>query len=129
MYKRENPYLIKDGKFTPEKEDCFRFCFHESECCKKNSGTCPVEGLSLMDVYFVDNLQKGKMPEEHEMAYCVNLAKMLITGKFERPVDIFYCRDGHIGCSDGRHRLCVAQKLNQSGKDVKIGVKVNLLMG
>ena len=54
---------------------------------------------------------------------------MLIAGKFERPVDIFYCRDGHIGCSDGRKRLCVAQHLNQSGKDLKVAVKVNLLMG
>ena len=82
-----------------------------------------------MDIYFIDSLHNGERPEEYEAAYCINLAKMLIARKFERPVDIYYCKDGHIGCSDGRHRLCVAQKLNQSGKDLKVSIKVNLLMG
>lgn len=97
MRKREQPYFIKDGKFMPEKGDYFRFCFHRNECCQKHSGVCPIEGLSLMDIYFMDSLKKDNRPEEFEAAYCVNLAKMLIAGKFERPVDIFYCRDGHIG--------------------------------
>lgn len=129
MPRREQSYFVKDAKFIPEKNDIFRFCFHRNECCKEHNGTCPIEDLSLMDIYFIDNLQKGRIPEEYETAYCINLAKMLIAGKFERPVDIFYCRDGHIGCSDGRKRLCVAQHLNQSGKDLKVAVKVNLLMG
>ena len=129
MSKRENPYFIKDGKFIPEKGDTFRFCFRWDECCKEHGETCPIEDLSLMDIYFMGGSEKKGTPQEYEAAYCVNIAKKLIAGEYERPVDIFYCRDGHIGCSDGRHRLCIAQKLNQSGKASKVSVKVNLLMG
>lgn len=66
MRKREQPYFVKDGKFMPEKGDYFRFCFHRNECCQKHSGTCPIEGLSLMDIYFIDSLQKDNRPEEFE---------------------------------------------------------------
>ena len=79
MRKREQPYFIKDGKFMPEKGDYFRFCFHRNECCQKHSGVCPIEGLSLMDIYFMDSLKKDNRPEEFEAAYCVNLAKMLLS--------------------------------------------------
>ena len=69
------------------------------------------------------------LPRESEANYCLGMAKKLICGDFERPVDIFYnTRDGHICCSDGRHRICVAQKLNSTDKAKKLAVKVNLMV-
>lgn len=65
MPRREQSYFVKDAKFIPEQNDIFRFCFHRNECCKEHNGTCPIEDLSLMDIYFIDNLQKGRIPEEN----------------------------------------------------------------
>ena len=128
---KRNPYLIKHGYFTPEKADRIKFRFAPSECCLLCHGQCPIEHLTAADLYCVgDDLYKGRpLPAEDSPDYCLGLALLLLGRKLNRPVDIYYAiRDGHIGCFDGRHRLCVAQKLNSQDKNVKISVLVNLLM-
>ena len=69
------------------------------------------------------------MPKEYEPDYCIGMAKKLICGDYQFPVDIqLSSLDGHIICYDGRHRICIAQKLNGE-HEFKVPVKVNFIVG
>ena len=99
IHLRTNPYLIKDGKYYPETRDDIHFNFAKDECCKCHNGTC------------------------------IGMAKKLICGDYQFPVDIqLSSLDGHIICYDGRHRICIAQKLNGE-HEFKVPVKVNFIVG
>ena len=108
IHLRTNPYLIKDGKYYPEVRDDIHFNFAKDECCKCHNGTCPIEGLTLADLYFVDISPNRTVPKEYEPDYCIGMAKKLICGDYQFPVDIqLSSLDGHIICYDGRHRICI----------------------
>ena len=129
IHLRTNPYLIKDGKYQPETRDDIHFNFAKDECCKCHNGTCPIEGLTLADLYFVNVSPNRIMPKEYEPDYCIGMAKKLICGDYQFPVDIqLSSLDGHIICYDGRHRICIAQKLNGE-HEFKVPVKVNFIVG
>lgn len=124
-------YAIKHGYFQPEQGDKIRYRFSENECCKLCTGKCPIEGLSAVDFYFVpENMDLTMRPEENTPDYCLGIARLLLTASFQRPVDIYYnISEGYWGCLDGRHRICVAQKLNTKARGIKTSVLVNLMLG
>ena len=86
IHLRTNPYLIKDGKYYPETRDDIHFNFAKDECCKCHNGTCPIEGLTLADLYFVNVSPNRIMPKEYEPDYCIGMAKKLICGDYQFPV-------------------------------------------
>lgn len=123
-------YTIKNGYFTPLQEDDIRFHFHTDECCKKCGKKCPIEGISPADLYCTrEEIKSAGIPEENSPEYCLGIAKLLLMSEFRRAVDIYYVMaDGHFGCYDGRHRLCVAQKLNTKSRGIMASVLVNLML-
>jgi len=124
-------YTIKHGYFQPEREDKIRYHFSKDECCKLCTGKCPIEGLSAADLYFsAEMLESRKRPKEDSPDYCLGIARLLLTSAFQRPVDIYYnMAEGYWGCLDGRHRICVAQKLNTKARGIKTSVLINLMLG
>lgn len=129
IHLRTNPYLIKDGKYYPETRDDIHLTLRKTNAAMCHNGTCPIEGLTLADLYFVNVSPNRSCQKSMNQTIVLEWRKSLICGDYQFPVDIqLSSLDGHIICYDGRHRICIAQKLNGE-HEFKVPVKVNFIVG
>ena len=88
--------------FDPSGKE-FKFNFTKGTCAKLNTGIC-----ELQDFYTDDD--KG---DDLKYTRCQNILIGLMSGKINSIKMIPYihkCTCGHWVCTDGQHRICVAQK-------------------
>ena len=87
--------------FDPSEKE-FKFNFTKGTCAKLNTGIC-----DLQDFHTDDN--KG---DDLKYTRCQNILIGLMNGKINSVKMIPYihrCTCGHWVCTDGQHRICVAQ--------------------
>ena len=88
--------------FDPSGKE-FKFNFTKDTCAQLNTGIC-----DLQDFYTDD--KKG---DDLKYTRCQNILIGLMSGKINSIKMIPYihrCTCGHWECTDGQHRICVAQK-------------------
>ena len=117
------------GNIIPRLETISILTLRKTNAASAIMALAQLKDLTLADLYFVNVSPNRIMPKEYEPDYCIGMAKKLICGDYQFPVDIqLSSLDGHIICYDGRHRICIAQKLNGE-HEFKVPVKVNFIVG
>lgn len=99
---------------------CFRLDAFSCYRCK--TGVCSLDDIGLEELD--NNCTKIYHEGLAERKDCRDLARAFLGDGVDHAVEVFLKKGcGHYAFIDGQHRICVASKLLQSGKHVKLFAK------
>lgn len=90
-------------------KDIFAF---KDECCLLHNGFCPIDSADLKNITYTYSI------DESSSDYCKGLLCRMLKGEISLP-QYFFDEDDKLSVKDGRHRLCIEDRLKQRGMSVR----------
>lgn len=95
---------MKESKIIHPKNHQFAFQFDKGECYEKLNGKC-----SLFEEFDINNITQAST-QRNTKEYCQKLYAAMLKKSYFVNGYIHHCGCGHFDFTDGRHRVCIAQK-------------------
>lgn len=90
--------------------------FTDGNCYAQKCGICPLENITLQEIKNIQ--QPSGCVRRKDRLYCLLMAKAMLNNTLHEyiPVSIyFFVKCGHFFIDDGRHRICIAEHLQNNG--------------
>ena len=93
----------------------FTFNFTKDTCAKLKTGICELDEIDITYIRKHEDIQL------RHLSRCQRIYYGLLDKTIKTIPQIMKCKCGHYVCSDGQHRICVAQRMGFKLDVIKLG--------